>query len=174
MKYEEHYSVDDYEKWDGQWELIYGAPYAMSPSPIVTHQFVSSKIAVQLDALLHDCKNCLVLNEVDWEISSDTVLKPDVLVICKKIDEKVNKTPEIIFEVISVATAKRDEVLKFDICQKEGVKYYTLVYPKERVAKVYKLNDDGKFIKQDDFENETFVFTLKNCSGEFDFSKIWR
>jgi hypothetical protein len=28
-----NYNYSDYSKWPGDWELIYGFPYAMSPSP---------------------------------------------------------------------------------------------------------------------------------------------
>ena len=24
LKYEEHYTIEDYHHWDGEWELIYG------------------------------------------------------------------------------------------------------------------------------------------------------
>ena len=173
-EYEEFYNVADYEQWEGDWELIYGKAYAMAPSPIVTHQLVSANITYELKQLFENCKKCLVMGEIDWEVSNDIVLKPDILVICKKIDEKVNKTPEIIFEIISPSTAQRDEILKFDIYQKEGVKYYILVYPKKRIAKVYKLHDNGKFIKQGDFEDETFEFKVNECKAGLNFSKIWR
>ena len=31
QKYLPHYTYDDYYQWDGNWELIYGVPYAMFP-----------------------------------------------------------------------------------------------------------------------------------------------
>ena len=34
------YTYSDYEKWQGNWELIYGAPVAMSPSPKRKHQVI--------------------------------------------------------------------------------------------------------------------------------------
>ncbi|MEA1918050.1 MAG: Uma2 family endonuclease [Campylobacterota bacterium] len=174
LDYQERYTVEDYNLWDGEWELIDGVAYAMSPSPMVTHQFVSSKIVIELNKKSSTCKKCLVLNEIDYEISDETILKPDVLLICKEIDEKVNKTPEIIFEVLSKSTARRDETVKFEIYQKEGVEYYILVNTTNRVAKVYKLLKDGRFVKQGDFENETFTFNTSTCSLDFDFSTIWR
>jgi Uma2 family endonuclease len=174
LDYQELYSIEDYKLWDGNWELIYGHPYAVSPSPMVTHQLISSKIVVELNKKMENCKECLVLNEIDYEISNETIVRPDVLFICKKIDEHVNKTPEIIFEVLSKSTARRDETIKFELYQKEGVKYYILVHPQNRVAKVFKLSSDGRFIKQGDFENESFTFDISTCKGDFDFSTIWR
>ncbi len=174
IAYEEYYTASDYRQWEGDWELIHGSAYAMAPSPMVTHQMVSANIIHELKTKLQNCSNCIVMGEIDWEVSSDTVVKPDALVICKKIEEKINKTPEIIFEVISPSTAKRDEVLKFDIYEKEGVKYYILVYPQNRIAKVYALNQEGRLIKQGDFESERFAFEIDQCRADFDFGTIWR
>ena len=95
MKYEEHYTIEDYNHWDGEWELIYGTPFAMAPSPTVTHQSVAGNIFYELKHMTL-CPDCLVLSEIDYEIAIDTVVRPDVLLICKPIEEKVDKTPEII------------------------------------------------------------------------------
>ncbi len=174
LNYEELYTLDDYKLWEGNWELIGGVAYAMAPSPIVTHQSVGMNIAYRLKSAIESCEECLVLSEIDYEISDNTVVRPDVLLICKEIDEKVNKTPEIIFEILSPSTARRDETIKFDIYEKEGVKYYILVNPKNRIAKVYRLYHDGRFVKQDDFENEQFIFEIDACKIDFNFSLIWR
>jgi Uma2 family endonuclease len=63
--------------------------------------------------------------------------------------------------------------VKFDIYQREGVAYYILVNPHEKVAKVYGLKD-GRFIKQGDFHKENYEFNIGHCNISFDFSKIWR
>jgi len=39
------YTYEDYKLWEGDWELIYGVPYAMAPAPMIKHQAISSKIA---------------------------------------------------------------------------------------------------------------------------------
>ena len=174
LAYEEFYTIDDYRQWQGDWELIDGVAYAMAPSPTVTHQSVSTKIATELSKKMSSCEECLVLNETDYEVSDNTVTRPDVLLICKKINEKIDKTPEMIFEVLSPSTARRDETVKFDIYEREGVKYYIIVHPDNRVAKVYKLYEDGRFVKQGDFENDNFTFSLNKCQIDFDFSSIWR
>ena len=172
-KYEDYYTIEDYKYWDGDWELIYGFPYAMAPSPMVTHQKINGRIFVELDKKLENCLKCQALYEIDWEVSSDTVVKPDLLVICYEPDEKITKRPELIFEIASNSTVKRDETLKFELYQHEGVKYYTIVYPKKKIAKLYKLKD-GRYIKVNDFSTENYTFELDGCSIDFDFSKIWR
>jgi len=173
QKYADYYTVEDYQHWEGEWELIYGFPYAMAPSPMVTHQNVNMKIARQLSEKLDNCQKCQALFEIDWEISSDTVVKLDTLVICYEPDEKLTKKPELIFEITSPSTVRRDETLKFELYQNEGVAYYTIVYPKKKIAKVYRLKE-GRYIKVDDFSDEVYTFYIKECNIDFDFSKIWR
>lgn len=173
LAYVEYYTKDDYALWDGDWELIYGHPYAMAPSPMYGHQFVNLKIARQLDEKLDNCKSCYTLFETDVEFSQDTVLRPDCMVICYEPVDKLTKAPEIVFEVISKSTAKRDETIKFEVYQEEGVKYYILTYPDIKKAKLYKLHE-GRYIKVGDFTNETYTFELDMCSIEFDFNFIWK
>ena len=145
----------------------------MAPSPLVTHQTINMKIARQLDEQLDNCPKCQALFEIDWEISSDTVVKPDTLVICYEPDEKITKKPELIFEIASKSTIKRDETLKFELYEQEGVAFYVIVYPDRELAKLYQLKE-GRYQKVDDFSDEPYIFELKECKINFDFSKIWR
>ena len=171
--YEEKYTLHDYHEWKGDWELIYGDAYAMAPSPMYDHQYVNLKIARQLDEKLEACTECSAIIEMDWEVSEDTAVRPDSMVICYEPDERVTRRPEIVFEVISPGTSKRDEILKFDLYQSEGVPWYILAYPKKQEAKVYRLENDA-YQKIGDFTNETFRFELDKCAIEFDFDFIWR
>ena len=177
LAYHEHYTLKEYHQWKGDWELIGGMPYAMSPAPTISHQIISGNILTQLNNSIRDkrkgCSGCHALMEVDWEVSSDTVVRPDVLMLCDEIDEKIIKAPGVIFEVSSPSTAKRDELLKFQLYEKEGVSYYILVYPDTNVAKVYKWVA-GSYQKQGDFSNEIFEFNIANCRMNLDFSTVWR
>jgi len=44
LAYQEYYTFEDYQQWEGDWELIEGMPYAMAPSATVTHQTVGLNI----------------------------------------------------------------------------------------------------------------------------------
>ncbi len=173
LAYDECYTVYDYKKWEGDWELIYGRPYAMSPFALPKHQKISLRIASKFDSILEECQECEALMESEIYISNDTVLRPDVMVICYPITDKLTKAPEIVIEVISPNTARRDEILKFDIYQKEGIKYYGLAYPEEKKIKIFKL-ENGKYIKEGDFlEDDSYVFDIKNCKVDIDFKKVF-
>ena len=170
----EHYTYEDYKHWEGDWELINGFPYAMAPAPIKKHQLISLKIATQFETQLEDCPYCDVLIEEDYKISEDTILKPDISVVCKDLNPNfISKAPEIIVEVISPSTAKRDEELKFSIYEKEKVKYYILVYPDELKAKIFILKED-KFSKMGDFFEETIEFDTSCGKIKLDLKRVFK
>lgn len=171
--YEERYTRADYVHWQNDWELINGHPCAMAPSPSFEHQNASGKIFRQLDEKLDDCPECHAVYELDVEFSDDTIVRPDVMVICYKPTSKLTRAPEMVFEVISGSTAKRDEILKYELYAREGVKYYTMVYPESRKAKSYELIE-GRYRKIADFSQEAFQFELSKCDIKFDFTFVWR
>ncbi len=129
----ETYTYDDYKNWEGDWELIYGHPFAMAPSPVGKHQFIMGRLIYQLNKILDEkeCNKCFVLGEIDYIISDNTVLKPDVALVCGKLPKFIKKPPVAIFEIISPATKLRDEITKKEIYEKNGVKLF-LVYPDEK------------------------------------------
>jgi Uma2 family endonuclease len=170
--YSEHYSIRDYEAWKGDWELVYGKPYAMTPSPGVSHQRLERNILLQLDAGLSQCEECEALSEIDWCVSDDTVVRPDIIIAFGVLGERLSITPALIVEIISPLTARRDELLKFDLYQREGVEWYILVYPDENKAKVYRLVE-GQYMKEADFSTEAFEFDIGLCSVLLEFSRIW-
>ncbi len=172
-EYFPHYSYEDYLLWEGDWELISGVAFAMAPSPVKNHQMIVGYIFSELLDKF-ECDQCDILMDSDWKLSSDTILKPDVSLVCDDSNEKyIAKTPELIFEVISPSTAQKDETLKFSLYEQEGVKYYILIYPQELIAKVYK-NSNGKFQKVGDFDTETLSFKDLKCELDFDFNAIFK
>ncbi len=171
--YMPNYTYEDYKHWEGDWELIDGIPFAMAPSPVKKHQMLVLLIGSELLKKISKCPDCEVLLDSDWKLNSQNILKPDVALVCNDDNPKhISKTPEVIFEVISPSTAKRDENLKFTIYAGEGVKYYILVYPEDLVAKVYK-NYDFSFKKVGECDTESLEFEDIKCEFSFDFRAIF-
>jgi len=172
-QYLPYYTVDDYMNWEGDWELVEGIPYAMAPSPVWKHQRVSLLLAKQIEDQIEDCLDgCYVCQEIDWIISEDTVVRPDVLVVCGEVEDFVRTTPEAVFEVVSKSTAFKDEKLKFELYQRERVKYYALVYPDLKKMRVFELKS-GKYEKVFDSDKGNFSFDLK-CKFSVDVDLLWR
>ncbi len=176
LKLEElpHYTYDDYAQWEGDWELIHGIPYAMTPSPVLNHQRISKKIVIQLSNLLENCTKCEVFLPVDWQIKDDTVVQPDVLVVCGENfnGKKLETTPVVIFEVLSPSTVKKDRSLKYRLYESAGVKYYCIVDPETKSADVFLLQPDN-YSKAGDFKDGRMRFDLGPCVIYFDFSELF-
>ena len=130
QKYRPHYTYEDYCQWEGNWELIDGMPYAMAPLPIPKHQRVSLLLSIRLESALEKCEKCTVYPPLDWKISEDTVVQPDILVVCEKIEKKfLDFPPVLVVEVLSPATASKDRGEKMELYQQQMVKYYVIADP---------------------------------------------
>ncbi|KJS20862.1 MAG: hypothetical protein VR72_14045 [Clostridiaceae bacterium BRH_c20a] len=154
------YSYKDYLNWDGEerWELIDGEPILMTPSPSRLHQKILGFIFNHLYNYLQD-KNCEVYSapfDVRFAEESvnleeiDTVVQPDISVICdkNKLDDRGCKgAPDLIIEIVSPTSVSTDYIKKLNLYCKYKVKEYWIVDPKEKTVMVYKLladNDYGK------------------------------
>lgn len=174
-EYLPNYTYADYKGWGGDWELIYGVPYAMAPAPNITHQEINSKIMFELMNQLKVCKNCKALPEVDWKIDDETVVRPDSLVVChlEKKSAFLQQTPSIIFEVLSPSTKGKDRNFKSLLYAQNRVKYYILVEPAGMFAEVYKLSNE-KYRLEGEFKDENYTFELDNeCSFSFSFQEVF-
>ncbi|MDQ3020901.1 MAG: Uma2 family endonuclease [Bacteroidota bacterium] len=171
------YKYDDYRKWEGRWELINGIPYAMSLAPSFNHQKVSGRINTQLEKLLENCQKCQAVLPIDWRLdieSDDNVLQPDNMVFCKEVNEIfITEAPTLIFEILSSSSALKDRVIKYNIYESQGVKYYAIVDIDLKSADVFELRDK-EYHKIIEAKNDTVKFELDDdCAINFNFSEIW-
>jgi Uma2 family endonuclease len=169
-----HYVYEDYAQWENEWELIEGIPYAMSPAPSIRHQSLSVSLTWKLAQQLKNCPHCQTLHDVDWKISDDTVVQPDNLVICPKASgQYLTRAPQLIIEILSPSTAHKDRTLKFDLYEREGVRWYIMVNPTDNVAHIFE-RIEGKYRKTTDATIETLAFTITEaCQVEIDFNELW-
>ena len=125
------------ETWE---ETIDGRPIAMSPRPSFSH----NRIAGNLHALFwnylrgHTCTP--IMDGTDLYLTEKDRFIPDMMVVCdrNKIKEKgVYGAPDLVVEVLSPGTAKRDRGYKKDAYARAGVREYWLVSPAEKSVEVY-------------------------------------
>ena len=170
-KSDQKYSYADYLTWDdGQrWELIEGEAYCMSPAPGSAHQRVSRKLTRIIDTYLIG-KGCeLFAAPFDVRLSdqavasdnyTDTVVQPDIVVVCDKTkldDRGCNGAPDLVIEITSPSTAKMDLTIKYDLYEKHGVKEYWIIHPAEQTLLVYKRGTDGRYGAADRYAGDDKV-----------------
>jgi Uma2 family endonuclease len=80
------------------------------------------------------------------EDGCSTVVQPDILVVCDKkgLNEKnLHGLPELVVEVLSPSSSKKDQHEKFSLYEKRGVKEYWVVDPMAGWMCLYVRNDKG-------------------------------
>ena len=169
-----YYTYADYERWDTsvRCELIDGVVYMM-PSPIARHQRIVGKIFKALSIALDDKKCEPFMAPLDVRLfpeedkSDDTVVQPDVFVVCdeSKIDDDrwCSGAPDVVFEVLSGSTAIIDINSKRKVYERAGVKEYWAV---DSDSAIQWLLIDGKY-EEHRFareENGSFVIVIKVLS----------
>ena len=177
-----YHNYADYMQWtNNNYELIDGEAYFMSPAPNIEHQEVVGEIFRQIANALAgkkcrafiapiDVRLAQLQDEADEQI--DTVVQPDVLVVCDedKLDRRgVRGAPDWVLEVLSPATASHDQIRKRDLYERHGVREYWLVHPTDRVLTIYLL--EGKeFVKPRIVElaGETVIAVLDDVVIQWD------
>lgn len=175
-KYTPHYTVEDYNRWDGDWELWYGTAVAMPPSPRLTHQVVAANFAMLLKRQIdeNDECHCLVAHETDWHIAHDVIVRPDVFGLCEpNPDDFITRPPTVIVEVLSPSTAEKDRTAKRILYAEQGVAFYLLADPDEQTIEVLRLVD-GRY---EDIIAQADGFSMQlheGCSVTINPSDVWR
>ena len=148
----DYYTYADYLTWpeDVRYELIDGVAYLMAPAPTLDHQELAGGIYVQLRQTLEGQRCRPFIAPVDVRLPRhdeaderiDTVVQPDVLVVCDpaKLDRRgVRGAPDLVVEVLSPGTAVHDHVRKRRVYERAGVREFWLVHPLDRMVTVYRL-----------------------------------
>ncbi len=146
-RYVPHYTVRDYRQWEGDWELWRGIPVAMTPSPFGRHSKVLVNAATAMKNAVDD-RGCqaTVLAEIDWIIAEDTVVRPDLVVVCgSEPSGHVESTPAIVVEILSDSTRERDKEYKRLLYQDHAVPYYLLLDPDVDQLQALRLSESGEF-----------------------------
>lgn len=173
-KYRPQFTYEDYCQWEGRWELIEGMPYAMSPAPAPLHQIINANLSSIFSiSLSRDCSQCRAYIPIDWKINENTVVQPDLLIVCKKIEKNfLDFLPKLTLEILSPSTAFKDRHEKYELYEEQGVRYYIIVDPKFRKMEIYELTE-GKY-RLVAVDPPTFEFMLDNCKTAVDFADTWQ
>lgn len=167
------YTYSDYKNWKEEWELIDGFPYQALPSASPVHSRVQGRLVQQgnnfLDKNEENC-NCVLFVELDWKINDETVLRPDMMVVCgSPKGQYLDFPPVLVAEILSPGSMKHDRVIKFQIYQEQGVKFYMMVDPIRETVETYELINN----RYEQVEKSRLLID-KNCEISFDFDALWK
>ena len=130
-------------------ELIDGEHY-VTPSPNLRHQRILGK----LHLVIGNCLEQHPIGEVffaplDVVMSEHDVVEPDLLYVSREraeqviVPQHVRGVPDLVVEVASKGTRKRDETIKRALYERTGVSEYWVVDPEIDVVRVYRNGAEG-------------------------------
>ena len=152
------YRYGDYRTWsdDERWELIDGVAYDMTPAPGRIHQRMLVELTLQFGDFLRD-KPCElyvapfdVMLPVGDEVDDDveTVVQPDLLIVCdksKSTERGIRGAPDLVVEILSPSTAKKDLREKLRAYERAGVREYWVIQPTDHTLMVFRLDERGQY-----------------------------
>lgn len=150
VKRQGDYTLEDYLALpdERRVELIDGVLFDMS-APTSIHQLIGSQIfTVFINYIRKNKGSCIpVMAPFDVQLDRDnkTIVQPDVMIICDR--SKLNRqrlfgAPDLIVEILSPATRKKDSYLKLHKYSNAGVREYWIVDPDKKRVIVYNFKVD--------------------------------
>ncbi len=125
-----------FELWDG--ETI------RSPTPVPNHQRIVFNFAMLLREFVMPRRlGEVFLSPLDVILSQHRVVQPDVFFISKArlnlVTDRVRCAPDLVVEVISEGSWRRDRVDKKDLYEQFAVREYWIVDPEAQTIEVFAL-----------------------------------
>lgn len=153
IRMQRRYTYADYKTWDDdvRVELIDGIVYDMS-APTQNHQLLLMELGRLFANYLKGKPYLPFIAPSDVRLNFDTedntVLQPDLYVVCdkSKLDgQNCNGAPDLVIEILSPSTTRKDLHIKFHKYREAGVKEYWIVNPIDKLITVYLL-EKGDYI----------------------------
>ena len=132
-------------------ELVDGELF-VTPSPFVRHQQLVWRLSVSIGVHLeaHPDQGEAFTAPLDVVMTPHDVVEPDLLVVLGDqrdilTDKHIQGAPALVIEILSPGTRKRDQTLKRQLFDREGVREYWMVDPDRIRVIVHRRAADGSF-----------------------------
>ncbi len=136
---------------------VIGGKKVMAPAANPTHGSIIGRLYAFLFSYL-DAQNAgyVFADDVDVYLLEGPLFKPDLIVVLEENSSIIdwNKgiygAPDMVVEVLSRSTKKRDVTVKKDAYEANGVREYWIIDPWAKSVDVYLLHD-GKYFFSDEY-----------------------
>ena len=144
------YRRKDYEALPDQprCELLFGRLYVM-PCPSLPHQAVALTMGLHLDRVAQASGGRVYIAPMDVMLADHSVVQPDVIYVSPErfavLKRRIEGAPDLLVEILSPSTARRDRGEKLVVYAQSGVREYWIVDPEVRQIE-FLVNEAGRFV----------------------------
>ncbi len=132
---------------DGQrYEIVDGAMEMMTPGASMVHQTISRELSFKL---LQSCNEDYSIYYAPFDVilSETNVLQPDIMMIHFSrmhivTSRGVEGPPDLVVEIISPSSRRRDKIVKMKVYSKHNVPEYWIVDSDLRILEQYRLSGE--------------------------------
>ena len=134
---------------DGRLHELVDGDHCVTPAPTPRHQFILSNLHVALGRHVIERDLGRVAGApFDVVLSDVDVVQPDLFYLSHERLDRLRETrldgaPDLVVEVVSESTRKRDEILKRRLYEQHGAREYWVIDPELATVKVYRRQGDG-------------------------------
>ena len=158
----ERLTYDDYMQTsdDERFELIDGE-LILVPGPNMPHQGNQSKLGWRMAAFAERRGlGAVFFSDTDVVLSDTEVVKPDLLFTSKERQniityENIQGAPDLVVEILSPSTSRRDWNEKRELYAEHGVREYLVMDPSNKIVWRLELTDGSLEIEQTYYEGDT-------------------
>lgn len=142
-----HLTYDDYVQFpdDGKRHEIIEGDHYMTPAPKTKHQTASINLSMAMGSFVKKHSLGVVFTApCDVILSDENVVQPDLLFISAVraaivTEDNIQGAPDLIIEILSESSRKKDEVTKRKLYERFGAQEYWVVDPELEIVKIFKL-----------------------------------
>ncbi len=161
LTYEDYANTPD----DQRYELIDGE-LIMAPGANFVHQSGQAKLARWMLPFVDESSlGTVLLTPFDVKLSDNDVVQPDMMFVSEEREHLITRTclegaPDLVVEILSPSTSRRDWNEKRELYAKHGVKEYIVMDPSNKIVWRLELKDGSLEIEETYYEGDTITSSV--------------
>ena len=167
LTYEDYLLFPD----DGKRHEIIDGDHYVTPAPKTKDQKISFNLTVAMGSFVKQRGLGLILAAPsDVILSDENVVQPDLLFVSAGragivTEDNIHGAPDLVVEIISETTRKKDEVTKRKLYERFGVREYWVVDPELETVKIFRRTQQGYDRAEELSKEANHILTTELLAG---------
>jgi hypothetical protein len=168
------YTVDDWEHWDGKWELMDGFPWMWNPATMEIQTLLGERLDQLFKLAFQGNPNFEIKRGGTYDYNDLLALGTDLAILRLPLSNPIWQLQNAVL-VADVLIGNPEFKLprpKLEVYAALQIPYSLLIHPTEEWVRVQTL-EDGDWKIAYEGRDGTFEFDIEGCKAKVDFAEIW-